>query len=113
MLRLFEVHSDRFPSSISATFVTEKSLKAVWVEMLVDEKISNFPILSFRMMRVLMPLEAVPVEHPRRKIYEKGLRRLTHILSGRLVDEVDKVLRERYIDKEVAEAMIGRIKREV
>jgi len=75
-------------------------------KMVIDDQEPGQPITKLDLYPVSTPLKMIPMSHPNRTLYEKGLQPLTPALREKLVANIVKVLREQYIDLQQAEERI-------
>lgn len=75
--------------------------------MAIDDEKPGQPITKLDLFPVATPLKMIPLDDPRREVYEKGMQPLTTSLREKLIHAIAKVLREQYVYPQQAEEMIA------
>jgi hypothetical protein len=75
------------------------------VSILVDNSKADYPVTEFKINAINTPLKFIPEGDSRRPGFEKALRPLDSSLRRKLVDSINKVLLEQYVEPELGEKM--------
>jgi len=76
-------------------------------KMEIDDEQPGQPITKLDLEPCTTPLRVIPMDHPNRTLYEKGLQPLTPTLREKLIQNIVTVLREQYIYPQQAEEKIA------
>ncbi|KAE9378929.1 ClpP/crotonase [Stipitochalara longipes BDJ] len=98
-------HSD---TSITVLLQQKKTHPGYFrAKMVIDDDQPGQPITQLDLYPVATPLKMIPLDHPNRTLYEKGLQPLTPGLRERLIRSIVTVLRGQYIYPQQAEEKIA------
>jgi hypothetical protein len=75
--------------------------------MVVDISKPNYPVAEFDIRPIITPIKFIPTDDPRRARYEKALKPLTTSMQKAVVDGVSDVLREQYVEPDLADHFIS------
>jgi hypothetical protein len=75
--------------------------------MLVDVSKPNYPVTNFEIHPIITPIKVIPKDDPRRPQYERALRQLNPLRRRMVVDGINKVLVEQYVNPELTQEIVN------
>jgi Peptidase family S41/N-terminal domain of Peptidase_S41 in eukaryotic IRBP len=104
---LVDLESDPEDPSLTALLKAEfgRFREYFRVTMAVDEEAPGQPITKLELLPISRPLKMVPMDDPRREVYEKALQPLTAELREKLIREITRMMRDQYADPQRGEEM--------
>lgn len=104
-----DLESISLPSSVVVLLQENNSPNYARVSMEVDASKPLYPVTKFDLRAVVTPIEYIPSNDPRRPKYEKALQPLTNVLRRKLVHELVRILRDRYVYPALAEKITANL----
>jgi hypothetical protein len=102
-----DIESISSPSSVVVVLKEKNRPQYARMAMLVDVSKPNYPVTNFEIRPIITPIKFIPNDDPRRPQYEKALRPLNPLRRRMVVDGINRVLVEQYVNPELTQKIVN------